>query len=147
MGNASFSILAEALTIAGLTDTLATAGPFTVFAPTNAAFEALFTDLEVSGIAELTAEQLRPILLYHVTNGRTFSPQINDGVQVPTLNPGTDFIINEQRFPQPPNEDEEPVPDVVEISIVQPGDDAELLSTDVVATNGLIHAIDKVLLP
>ena len=147
VGNASFSILAEALTIAGLTDTLATAGPFTVFAPTNAAFEALFTDLGVSGIAELTAEQLRPILLYHVTNGRTFSPQINDGVQVPTLNPGTDFIINEQRFPQPPNEDEEPVPDVVEISIVQPGDDAELLSTDIVATNGLIHAIDKVLLP
>jgi transforming growth factor-beta-induced protein len=146
-GNASFGILAEALTIAGLTDTLATAGPFTVFAPTNAAFQALFTDLGVSDIAELTAEQLRPILLYHVTNGRTFSFQINDGVQVPTLNPGTDFIINEQRFPQPPNEDEEPVPDVVEISIVQPGDDAALLLTDVVTTNGLIHAIDKVLLP
>ena len=45
VGNASFSILAEALTIAGLTDTLATAGPFTVFAPTDAAFEDLFTDL------------------------------------------------------------------------------------------------------
>ncbi len=147
VGNASFSILAEALTIAGLTDTLATAGPFTVFAPTDNAFKALFTDLGVDGIAELTAEQLQPILLYHVTNGRTFSFQINDGVQVPTLNSGTDFIINEQRFPQPDNEDEEPVPDVVEISIVQPGDDAELLSTNIVTTNGLIHVIDKVLLP
>ena len=147
LNNSSFSILAEALTIARLTDTLATAGPFTVFAPTNDAFEALFTDLGVEGIAELTAEQLQPILLYHVTNGRTFSFQINDGVQVPTLNPGTDFIINQQVFPQPPNEEEEPVPDVIKISIVQPGDDAELLSTDIVTTNGLIHVIDKVLLP
>ena len=147
LSNSSFSILAEALTIAELTDTLATTGPFTVYAPTNDAFEALFADLGVEGIAELTAEQLQPILLYHVTNGRTFSFQINDGVQVPTLNPEAAFIINQQVFPQPPNEDEEPVPDVVEISIVQPGDDAELLSTDIVTTNGLIHVIDKVLLP
>lgn len=147
VGNASFSILAEALTIAGLTDTLATAGPFTVFAPTNDAFKALFAALGVGGITELTAEQLQPILLYHVTNGRTFSFQINDGVQVPTLNSEADFIVNEQRFPQPDNEDEEPVPDVVEISIVQPGEDAELLATDIVTTNGLVHVIDKVLLP
>ena len=89
-----------------------TAGPCTVFAPTNDAFEALFADLGVEGIAELTAEQLRPILLYHVTNGRTFSFQINDGVQVPTLNPEAAFVINQQVFPQPPNEDEEPVSDV-----------------------------------
>lgn len=147
VGNPSFSILAEALTIAGLTDTLATTGPFTVFAPTDDAFETLFTDLGVSGITELTVEQLRSILLYHVTSGRTFSSQINDGVQVPTLNPEANFIINEQRFPQPDTEEGEPTPDVVETTIVQPGNDAELLSTDIVSTNGLIHTIDKVLLP
>ena len=56
----------EALSKADLVTALNGAGPFTVFAPTNAAFQELFTVLGVSGIDDLSAEALTPILLYHV---------------------------------------------------------------------------------
>ncbi|MFP4291711.1 MAG: fasciclin domain-containing protein [Cyclobacteriaceae bacterium] len=138
----SFSILARALEIAGLSETLGGEGPYTVFAPTDAAFTDLFNALGVASIEELSADVLRPILLYHVTAGRVFSFQVDEGVEIQTLNTEEDFIINETVFPQPDDE-----PDVVEISIVQPGEDSELINTNIVATNGIIHVIDKVLLP
>ncbi|MGE5317638.1 MAG: fasciclin domain-containing protein, partial [Chloroflexota bacterium] len=64
--DARFSILVEALTKANLTSALQADGPFTVFAPTNDAFEALFADLGVNGISDLDAATLTPILLNHV---------------------------------------------------------------------------------
>lgn len=60
--NPYFSILVEAVTKAGLAGVLSAEGPFTVFVPTNEAFTALFKQLGVSGVKDLTAEQLTPIL-------------------------------------------------------------------------------------
>ena len=64
--NEDFSILVEALIKTDLVSTLSNAGTFTVFAPDNDAFSALFTALEVSGISDISADDLKPILLYHV---------------------------------------------------------------------------------
>jgi transforming growth factor-beta-induced protein len=142
LSDGNFDILLRALEIAGLTETLNQEGPYTVFAPTDDAFEALLSELGVESIDNLTAAELQPILLYHVTDKRIFSFQVNEGVEIETLNTGEDFIINQTVFPQPDD-----APPLVEISIVQPGEDSELLSTDIVSTNGVIHVIDKVLLP
>ena len=62
----NFSILVQALSKANLVDVLNGSGNFTVFAPTNDAFNALFKQLGVSGISDLSAATLTPILLYHV---------------------------------------------------------------------------------
>ena len=69
MSHPQFSTLVAAVSKAGLVDALKAEGPFTIFAPTNAAFDALFAQLQVNGIADLTAEQLTPILLYLVLSG------------------------------------------------------------------------------
>jgi transforming growth factor-beta-induced protein len=123
--NANFSILVQAVVKAGLAETLSGPGPFTVFAPTDAAFQALFTQLGVSGIADLTAEQLTRILLYHVVSGNVRSSDLTAG-DVSTLN-GTIAITLS------------PSPAI--------NGTTNIIATDVQASNGVIHAIDKVLLP
>ena len=125
MENDSFTILVQAIIKAGLTETLNGTGPFTVFAPTDAAFTALFAQLGVTGIADLTAAQLIPILKYHVVSGNVLSSQLTSG-SVQTLN-GT---INVTLSPSP------------EIN-----GSAKIIATDVQGSNGVIHVIDKVLLP
>jgi len=97
----------------------------TVFAPTDEAFENLFKALGVKGIRDLSAEQLKPILLYHVVNGKVFSFQLKNGF-VPTLNGSA-----------------------VEVKL-NGGvmiNDAKVKYADIKALNGVIHVIDKVLLP
>jgi len=123
--NPEFSILVDAVVKAGLDSTLANGGPFTIFAPTNAAFEDLFSQLGVNGIDDLTAEQLTPILLYHVVNGSVFSTDLANGI-VPTLN-GSDLQV-----------------DLTNGVMIN---DAEVVQPDVQATNGVIHVINKVLIP
>jgi transforming growth factor-beta-induced protein len=123
--NSDFSILVQAVVKAGLVETLKGTGPFTIFAPTNEAFEALFVKLGISGIADLTAEQLVPILEYHVVSGNIRSPQLVAG-PVTTLN----GIINITLSPAP-----------------QINGNTNIVATDVQATNGVIHVIDKVLVP
>jgi transforming growth factor-beta-induced protein len=75
----------QALVKAELVATLQGTGPFTVFAPTNEAFASLFATLGVSGVADLTKEQLQPILLYHVVSGNVISGSLSNGT-VSTLN-------------------------------------------------------------
>merc|ERR1711879_113876 len=70
---------------AELTSTLTEGGPFTVFAPTNAAFEALFEELEVGGLDDLDATTLANVLKYHVVEGRVYSSDLESGT-VTTLN-------------------------------------------------------------
>jgi transforming growth factor-beta-induced protein len=125
LANDSFSILVQAVVKAGLVETLSGSGPFTIFAPTNAAFEALFTTLGISGIADLTAEQLVPILTYHVVSGNVLSTQLSSGT-VQTLNGPIDVTLT-------------PAP-AINISSM-------IIATDVQASNGVIHVINKVLLP
>ena len=125
LANDSFSILVQAVVKAGLVETLNGTGPFTIFAPTNEAFETLFATLGISGITDLTAEQLIPILTYHVLSGNVLSTQLTAGT-VQTLNGPIDVTLS-------------PAP-AINIS-------SQIVATDVQASNGVIHVINKVLLP
>ena len=125
LNNDSFSILVQAVVKANLVETLNGSGPFTIFAPTNAAFEALFTTLGISGVADLTAEQLVPILTYHVVSGNVLSTQLQAG-NVETLNGAISVALS-------------PVPTI--------NGSTKIIATDVQASNGVIHVIDQVLLP
>lgn len=124
--NPNFSILVSAVIKAGLADALSGSGPFTVFAPTNAAFEALFQELGVSGVADLTAEQLSPILLYHVVQGNVLSTDLSNG-EVGTLN-GSNTVS-------------------VDLSSGVKINDSNVIAADIQGANGVVHVIDKVLLP
>jgi transforming growth factor-beta-induced protein len=125
LSNPEFSILVEAVVKADLVATLNGAGFFTVFAPTNAAFEELFATLGVSGIADLSKEQLIPILLYHVVSGNVVSAELSTG-NVPTLN--GDIAVNVG-------------------SDVTINGTSKVVLANVQGSNGVIHAIDEVLLP
>jgi uncharacterized surface protein with fasciclin (FAS1) repeats len=125
-----FSILAEAVVAANLQGTLSGAGPFTVFAPTNAAFAALLTELGVSK-ADLLANQalLTKVLTYHVLSGRVLKADVVPGVQPATVEGGTFAIdaslaVTDQRMRT-----------------------AHIVATDVLTSNGVIHVLDKVILP
>ncbi len=128
INNPTFSILVEAVVKAGLVEALSAPGPFTVFAPTNQAFTNLFATLGVSGIADLTAEQLTPILLYHVVSGNVTASQVTTG-SVPTLKEGSDINI------------------VADGMGVKLNGSSNVIVTDVQGANGVIHAIDAVILP
>src|SRR5665647_1989569 len=123
LANDSFSILVQAVVKAGLVETLSSSGPFTIFAPTNAAFETLFATLGISGIANLTAEQLIPILKHHVVSGNVRSTQLSAGT-VETLNGPISVTLT-------------PSPAINTTSMI--------VATDVQASNGVIHVINKVL--
>ncbi len=126
IANENFSTLVSAVVKAGLVDALSAEGPFTVFAPTNAAFDALFADLGVSGIADLTAEQLTPILMYHVVSGNVLSTALTDG-EVPTLKEGSNITVD--------------------LSSGVMINESKVIAADVQGANGVVHVIDKVLIP
>lgn len=128
INNPDFSILVQAVVKANLVDALSATGPYTVFAPTNAAFNALFATLGVSGISDLTPEQLSPILLYHVVSGNITASQVTSG-NVPTLKEGSSISI------------------VAGASGVKLNNSSNVVATDVQGSNGVIHAIDAVILP
>jgi len=126
LDNDNFTILVQAVVKAGLVDALSGKGPFTIFAPTNAAFNALFTQLGISGIDNLTAEQLIPILTYHVVSGNVLSTGLTNG-KVGTLNEGKSLTIN--------------LSGGVKIN------DSEVVAANIQGTNGVVHVINKVLIP
>ncbi|PKP46699.1 MAG: fasciclin [Bacteroidetes bacterium HGW-Bacteroidetes-11] len=128
INNPNFSILVEAVVKANLAGALSAAGPFTVFAPTNDAFTKLFNTLGVSGISALTADQLTPILLYHVVSGNVLSTQVASGA-VPTLKDGSSLNLT------------------VGSMGVTINANVKVIATDVQGSNGVIHVIDAVLLP
>jgi uncharacterized surface protein with fasciclin (FAS1) repeats len=125
VANSDFSILVEAVTKAGLAGALSAEGPFTVFAPTNDAFKALLKQLGVSGIKDLTAEQLTPILTYHVVAGKVMSTDLSN-TSVATLN-GQKIKID--------------ISNGVKIN------DSKVTKADISGTNGVVHVIDRVLIP
>ena len=126
INNSNFSILVDAVVKAELASTLSGDGPFTIFAPTNDAFEALFTDLGVSGIEDLTKEDLTPILQYHVVSGNVRSGDLSTGA-VTTLNGDINVDVGEEN--------------------VTINTDATVTAVDIQGTNGVVHVIDKVLVP
>ena len=125
-----FSTLVAAVTAAGLGATLSGTGPFTVFAPTNAAFAAALTELNITQAALLAnVPLLTKILTYHVVSGTVLKAEIPVGtpittVQGETLSIGADFKITDQRART-----------------------SNIVTTDVFTSNGVIHAVDKVILP
>lgn len=127
IANNTFASLVSAVVEAGLVEALSAEGPFTIFAPTNDAFAALLTDLDVSAVSEIPTETLTAVLLYHVVSGNVKSSDLTTGM-VPTLN--TENMIT--------------------VSIdngVTLNDGVNVISTDVQTVNGIIHVIDKVLVP
>lgn len=128
--NADFSILVEAITAAGLVDTLNAPGPYTVFAPTNEAFAALLRELG------LTQEQLlsdtallTKVLTYHVVPALVLKADVPLDTPIKTVEGDTftvdpSLVITDQR-----------------------GRQSHIVVTDVLASNGVIHAVDTVILP
>jgi len=126
VSNPDFSILVDAVKKAGLVEALSAEGPFTVFAPTDAAFKSLFSELGVSGIKDLSAEQLTPILTYHVVSGKVMSTDLSN-TRVSTLNEGSKLKVD--------------ISDGVMIN------KSKVAAADIQGKNGVIHVIDKVLIP
>lgn len=118
----SFTSLVATVTEANLVDTLKTTEDITVFAPTDAAF----AELGQETVDGLTVAQLTDVLTYHVVPQRVLSTELMAGM-VPTLLSGEELTIS--------------LTDGVMVN------DANVVIADVVATNGVIHVIDKVLLP
>ncbi|MFO7852822.1 MAG: fasciclin domain-containing protein [Bacteroidota bacterium] len=130
---AGFTKLYEALDEAGLVSTLEGSGPFTVFAPTNEAFDDLYSALGVSGPADVDDATLEAVLLYHVLGLRAFSTDLEDGLLATTLSDDATFTINISGS---------------DVTITDgAGETANITSVNVLGTNGVIHVIDKVILP
>jgi transforming growth factor-beta-induced protein len=128
-----FSTLVAALTKANLVSVLEGNGPFTVFAPTNTAFNALLSDLGVSSLDDLSADALRPILLNHVVVGDFMSGELVTGY-VPSANES--------------GPDGTAVDLYVEVgSGVFINGDVQVTTADIAAENGVIHIVNKVILP
>ena len=123
---ADLSTLVSALQAADLVTTLEGDGPFTVFAPTNEAFAAL--------PAVPSGQALADVLTYHVLDGEVASGDLSDGLQVSnTLLSGGAFTVNISGS---------------DVTITDgAGKTVNVIITDVLASNGIIHVIDAVLLP
>jgi uncharacterized surface protein with fasciclin (FAS1) repeats len=121
----SFTKLAAALDVAGLTAALKGAGPFTVFAPTDAAFAA-FESANPGVLASLSKDQLAAILKYHVVAAKVLSKDLVSGSIVETLNGARA---------------------TVDLSSGAMISGSKVTQGDVMASNGVIHVIDKIMLP
>lgn len=135
-GNAELSTLVAALEAANLTDALAGDGPFTVFAPNNAAFEALPEGTVEALLAN--PDQLSPILRFHVVQGRFSAEDLAEQSRLTTLEG------NELRIVSTGGGD--PVHGGGGEATLRVGS-AEVIQSDIAATNGIVHVIDAVLLP
>ena len=125
VGNPDFSTLVAALTAAGLVETLQSAGPFTVFAPTDAAFAALPEGLLEKLLLPENIAALTAILTYHVVPGMVMSTDVTAG-DVATVEGSTIAISTD-------------------MGVMVNG--ANVVAVDVAASNGVIHVIDAVIVP
>lgn len=126
VGAGDFGTLVAAVQAAGLVDTLKGDGPFTVFAPTDAAFAALPEGTVETLLKPENKDQLIAILTYHVVSGKVMSTDLMDDMKAATVQ-GGEITIN--------------LDNGVMIN------DASVAAADIEASNGVIHVIDKVILP
>jgi len=122
----SFSTLLAAAEAAGLVETLKGEGPFTVFAPTDEAFAALPEGTVDTLLMPENKDQLTQILTYHVVAGEVKSTDLSDGMMAETVE-GSEIEVS--------------IGDNVMIN------EATVVTPDVMASNGVIHVIDTVLMP
>lgn len=126
VGAGTFTTLVAAVEAAGLVETLKGEGPFTVFAPTDEAFAALPEGTVEDLLKPENIEQLTAILTYHVVPGKVMSGDLTDDMMAATVQ-GSEVKI-----------------DLDNGVMVQ---DANVVTADIEASNGVIHVIDKVILP
>lgn len=126
VGTESLSTLVAAVKAAGLVETLQGAGPFTVFAPTNEAFAALPAGTVENLLKPENKDQLIAILTYHVVAGKVMSTDLSDGMKAATVN-GAEVIITTAGGAKV--------------------NGANVAAADIVASNGVVHVIDAVILP
>ena len=122
----TFSTLIAAVEAAGLVETLQGEGPFTVFAPTDEAFAALPEGTVENLLKPENIDQLTAILTYHVVPGKVMSGDLTDDMEAATVQ-GSSVTI-----------------DLDNGVMVE---DATVVTADVEASNGVIHVIDRVILP
>jgi len=127
VGSPDHTTLVAAVQAAGLVETLSGDGPFTVFAPTNAAFAALPEGTVDTLLLPENKDQLTGVLTYHVVAGNVMSGDLSDGQVVTTLNGQTLTVSIKDG--------------VVMIN------GAKVVAADLAGTNGVVHVIDAVLLP
>ncbi|GHF32714.1 fasciclin domain-containing protein [Seohaeicola zhoushanensis] len=126
VGAGDFTTLVAAVQAAGLVDTLKGEGPFTVFAPNDAAFAALPAGTVEDLLKPENKDKLVSILTYHVVPGKVMSTDLSNGMKAATVQGGEVTIMTEGG-----------------VSV----NDAKVLAADIEADNGVIHVIDKVILP
>ncbi len=125
-GNNDFSTLVAAVKAAGLVETLKSDGPFTVFAPTNDAFAALPAGTVDDLLKPENKDKLTAILTYHVVPGKVMSSDLKDDMMAKTAQ-GGEVKVDLDNGPMV--------------------NDAKVINADIGADNGVIHVIDKVLIP
>ena len=130
--NGNFNTLVAAVQAAGLEDTLRSPGPFTVFAPTDAAFAALPAGTVESLLLPENKEQLVSILTYHVLPGAVQSGDVLGSVTNVATVQGQTVRVDGTGG---------------KFAAAVRVNDANVTTADILATNGVIHVIDKVLLP
>lgn len=127
IGNDNLSTLVTAVKAAGLVETLQGEGPFTVFAPTNEAFAALPEGTLESLLKPENKDKLVAILTYHVVAAKVLSTDLKDGQKAATVN-GESVTVK-----------------LAEGKAMIDG--ATVVAADVLASNGVVHVIDQVILP
>jgi uncharacterized surface protein with fasciclin (FAS1) repeats len=122
----NFTTLVAAVEAAGLVETLKGEGPFTVFAPTDEAFAALPEGTVEDLLKPENKPMLTAILTYHVVPGKVMSGDLSNGMTATTVQGGEITIMTEGG---------------VKVN------DANVTTADIEASNGVIHVIDKVIMP
>jgi uncharacterized surface protein with fasciclin (FAS1) repeats len=125
-GNKDFSTLVAAVKAAGLVDTLKGDGPFTVFAPTNAAFAKLPDGTVETLLKPENKDKLVKILTYHVVSGKVMAADVKPGKVASVAGPKLTLAVKDGKVML---------------------DNATVVKTDIEASNGVIHVIDSVVLP
>ena len=127
VGSSEHTTLVAAVQAAGLAETLSGAGPFTVFAPTNAAFDALPAGTVEGLVKPENKSKLAKILTYHVVAGALKAADLTDGMELTTVE-GQKLKVS------------------VKDGVVMVGN-AKVTTADVISSNGVTHVIDAVLMP
>lgn len=131
VSDANFSILVQALTKADLVSTLNGSTNYTVFAPTDAAFQALLVELELNSLDQIPTDELKKILLYHVVGGSNKSTALSTGYY-PSASEKQDGYFYSIYFDK---------------EALMLNGKAKVTQADIMADNGVVHVIDKVITP
>lgn len=134
---ASFTFLQAAIAKIGTTavSSLTSTGPITVFAPTDAAFTAAVPTIKTAAdVSAMTAQQLTAILSYHIVPGRIYTPTVTNGTSLTTAQTGTVTLGTS----------------TTSVTVTGKGNGStasNITGPDITATNGVVHIIDRLLLP